>query len=107
VPGQVGGLTFTSFPHNISVNWNRPTVNEFCVTHYVIYWVHNITGRVENRTVGSEENSFVIEGLDACVDYKVSVRAVNERNESADAVTGSIRTEAAGNYHAQIILLYL
>jgi hypothetical protein len=51
--------------------------------------------------------SFVIEGLDACIVYEVSVIAMNEKSESTDAVTGNTRTETAGNYHAQIILLYL
>jgi hypothetical protein len=107
VPGQVGGLTLTPFPHNINVNWNRPITNGFCVTHYVILWVDSIKGRKENRIVGSEENSFVIEELDTCVVYEVSVRAVTEKNWSAVPVTQNIRTEAVGNYHAQIILLYL
>ena len=43
--------------------------------------------------------------LDACVEYEVSVRAVNEKNESTDAVTSKTTTETVGNYHTQIILL--
>ena len=107
MPGQVEELTLTPFSHNISVNWKKPTENSHCITHYVIYWVHNINGSNNSRTVGSEVDSFVIEDLDACVDYEVSVRAVNENNESADAVTNNTRTETVGNYQAQIMLLYL
>ena len=98
----------TPFSHNISVNWKKPTVNDtYCVTQYVIYWVHNISGGIDSRIVGSEVDSFVIEDLDACVDYEVSVRAVNENNESADAVTNNTRTETLGNYQAQIMLIMM
>jgi hypothetical protein len=45
--------------------------------------------------------------LDACVEYEVSVRAVNEKNESTDAVTSKTTTETVGNSYAQIISLYL
>ena len=108
MPGQVEELTLTPFSHNISVNWKHPTVNDtYCVTRYVIYWVHNISGSIDSRIVGSEVYSFVIEDLDACVDYEVSVRAVNENNENRDAVTGNTRTRAVGNYQAQIMILYL
>jgi hypothetical protein len=37
----------------------------------------------------------------------VSVRAENEKNEGTDAVTDIATTETVGNYHTQIILLYL
>jgi len=73
--------------------------------HYVIYWLHTVNGSNDSSTVSSEGDWR--ENLDACVEYEVSVRAVNEENESIDAVTRNMTTETAGNYHAQIILLYL
>ena len=106
-PGQVENLTLTPSSHNISVNWTKPILNSHCVTQYVIYWEHALSGSNDSLIVSSEDNSFVIEELDACVDYNVSVRAENEKNESTDAVTGNTTTETAGNYHTQIILLYL
>jgi len=74
---------------------------------YVIYWVHTIIGSKNSSIVSSEEDSVVIEDLYACVEYEVSVEAVNEQNESTNAVTRKAKTEAVGNYHEQIILLYL
>jgi hypothetical protein len=106
-PGQVENLTLTPSSHNISVNWAKPILNGYCVTHYVIYWEHTLSGSNNSSTVSSEDNSFVIEYLDACVDYNVSVTAKNEKNESTYAVTNNTTTETVGNYHAQIILLYL
>ena len=107
MPGHVEELTLTTFSHNISVNWKKPNSDSYCVTLYVIYWVHTIIGSKNCSIVSSEEDSVVIEDLDACVEYEVSVEAVNEENESSDAVTDKNTTETVGNYHAQIILLYL
>jgi len=107
VPNQVEDLSLEPGSHNITVNWNKPNNDSYCVTQYVIEWKHALSGIVNTKTVSSEENFDVIEDLDACVEYEVSVRAMNEANESTDAVTGKTTTEIAGNYHAQIILLYL
>jgi len=107
VPGQVQDLSWKPGSRKITVNWMKPILNSYCVMQYVIYWVHAVSGSIDSRIVSSEKNSFVIENLDACVEYEVSVRVVNEKNEGMDAVTGATKTETAGNYHAQIILLYL
>ena len=107
MPGKVEKLTLTPCSHNISVNWTKPILNSYCVTHYDVSWVHTSSESKDNMTVSSEEDSYVIEGLDACVKYEVSVRAMNEDDESTDAETGNTRTETDGNYHTQIILSYL
>ena len=106
VPGQVQGSSLKPGSHNISVNWKKPIINSYCVTQYVIYWVHTLNGSNNSSIASSAENSFVIEDLDAYEVYKVSVRALNEKNEGMDAVTVNTTTESVGNYHAQIILLH-
>ena len=108
VPGRVEDLSLIPGSHNISVNWKKPNLNSYCVTQYVIYWVHTLSGSKNSSIVSSEENFLVIEDLDACVGYEVSVTAVNEKNnDTSDPATCNTTTETAGNYHAQIILLYL
>jgi len=110
VPGEVEDLSLKPGSHNISVNWRKPTSNSYCVTQYVIYWSHPVNGSNVSSIDPSEEDfnhSLVIDNLDACVEYKVSVIAENEKNESTGAVTCNTKTETAGNYHAQIILLFL
>ena len=107
VPGLVEDLSLEAGSHNINVNWNKPINDSYCVTQYVIYWVHALSGNTYAIIVASDENSYVIEDLDACAEYEVSARAVNEKNESSDAVTDKTTTQTVGNYHAQIILLYL
>ena len=107
VPGRVEDLSLIPGSHNISVNWKKPNLNSYCVMQYVIYWVHTLSGSKDSSIVSSEENSSVIADLDACVGYEVSVRAVNEKNDTSNAATCNTTTETAGNYHAQIILLYL
>ena len=107
MPGQVEDLTLTQFSHNIGVHWLRPISDSYCVTHYAIYWVHCVSGSNGSDIVTSEEESYVIGDLDDCVEYEVSVRAMNEENSSADAVTNKTATGTIGNYYAWIILLYL
>jgi hypothetical protein len=107
VPGQVEDLNLTPYSHNISVNWKKPISDSYCVMQYVVYWMNTSSKSNDTSIVSSEEDSFIIEDLVACVEYEVSVSAVNEKDKSTDAVTGKTTTETVGNYHAQIILLYL
>ena len=107
VAGQDEELTLTPGSHNISVKWNNTTLSGNCVTNYSIQWGHNVSESKNSIIVSCEEDSYVIEDLYACVEYEVSVEALNEENENTDVVTGKTRTQTVGNYHAQIILLYL
>jgi hypothetical protein len=107
VPGQVEDLSLKPGLHNISVNWSKPNLNSYCVTQCVINWVHTLSGSTDNNRVSSQNGSFVIEDLDACVEYEVSVSAVNEKNESNATVPNYITTETAGNYHVQITVFCL
>jgi hypothetical protein len=104
VPGEVEELTLTPYSHNISVKWNKPIVDSYCVRQYVLYWVHALSGSKNSSNVPSEKDSIVIEDLDACIEYEVSIEAVNENDESTGAVTRKTTTEIVGNYHAPIIL---
>ena len=106
VPGQVKNLTLIPYPHRINVTWMKPILHSYCVTQYVIDWVHTEIGSNSTKNVSSDANSVLIEDLDACVEYEVSVRAMNEGDESTGAVTGNMKTQSVGNYHTQIILLY-
>jgi len=108
VPGQVQDLSLKSDSHSISVNWSEPILNNYCVMQYVIYWLHTVNGNINSSIVSSDKDSFlVIENLDACVKYEVSVRAENEKNESSNDVTSNTTTKADGKYHTLIILLCL
>ena len=102
MPGQVEDLNLTASSHNISVTWEKPFVNSYCVTQYVIHWVHTLSENENDITVPIEAVSYVIDDLDACVKYEVSVTAVNEENERGDAVTCNTTTETVGNYHVQV-----
>jgi hypothetical protein len=107
VPGQVEDLSLKPGSNNITVNWKKPILNSYCVTHYVIYWVHTLSGRNDSSIVSSEEDSFVIADLEACAEFEVSVRAVNEKNDSSDAVTGNTPTETDGNYQTHYFVLFV
>jgi hypothetical protein len=75
--------------------------------HYIIYWWHTLNGNNDSSNVSSEDNSFVTEVLDTCVEYEVSIRAVNEKDKSTNAVTGKTTTETAVNCPVQIIFFYI
>jgi hypothetical protein len=104
VPGKVEELSLKPDLDNIEVNWKKPTSDSGCVTKYIIEWVNTVSGIKDTATVTSEEDTFIIEDLDACVQYAVSVRAVNADDKGAEAVTLKATT---GNYHTHIILLCL
>jgi hypothetical protein len=103
VPGQVGGLSLDPGSDNITVNWKKPTSNSACVTNYTIEWVSTVNGSESKNEVTSDE-FYTIEDLDACVEYAVSVTAVNADGDGAEAVTGKKTT---GMCHTHIILLCL
>lgn len=107
MPGQVGDLTLKPGSYNVSLNWKKSSSNRYCLTHYVIYWVHTLNGYSDSSIVTSENNSFVIEDLITCVEYEVSVRAVNEKDNSTNAVTCKTTTETSVKYPVQIIFLHL
>jgi hypothetical protein len=103
VPGHIQELSFTPGLHSIIVNWKEPILNTYCVTKYIINWVEIENGNKDFTIVSWEKDSFVIEGLEACVDYEVSVRARNEKGEISDAVTGKTKTETNGIYESKFI----
>jgi hypothetical protein len=106
VPGQVVGLTPVASAHNVTVEWKKPSYNGECVTRYDISWRRTGSGQTGSNTTTEKEDSFTIESLDACVEYDISVSAVNRKDES-NATTVSVTTETDGKYHVLFILPYL
>jgi len=53
--------------------------------------VQALSGSNDSSIASSEEDSFVTDDLDTCVEYEVSVGVVNEKDKSTDAVTGNMR----------------
>jgi hypothetical protein len=69
--------------------------------------VNTVSGVKDTGTVASEDYNFIIENLDACVEYVVSVTAVNADDVGDKTATRRVTTKATGNCHTHIILLYL
>jgi hypothetical protein len=103
VPGKVEKLVLKPGSDRIVVEW-IPGSNSDCVRNYIIYWVKALSGSSGNTIGLSGGNSLTIEGLGACEEYNVSVRAVDAKGDGDDAVTDKTTT---GNYHTHIILLCL
>jgi hypothetical protein len=104
VPDKVEALDLKPGSDSIFVEWT-PSSNSDCVTEYIIDWGKTPSGSDGTQTVSKDEFSYTIPGLDSCVEYAVSVTAVNADNDAQkDPLTGTATT---GNYHAHIILLCL
>ena len=101
---EVEELFLTPGSHSIIVNLTNPVLNSNCSSEYVIYWEHAVSGSNDSRDVSCNEAYYEIIGLDACVEYVVTVTTMNEAMPLA---TDKTTTVTVGNYHAQIILLYL
>ena len=104
---EVEELFLTPGSHNIIVDLTNPVLNSSCSSEYVIYWEHALSGSNDSRSVSCNEDYYEIIGLDACVEYVVTVTTMNETNEIMPLATGNTTTETVGNYHTEIILLYL
>jgi hypothetical protein len=109
VPGKVEDLNLNPGSDSIIVNWKEPSSNSDCVTKYIIKWVDNqgVSKDTSIDSSGEDSYSYTINDLDGCVEYAVSVTAVNEKDKGGEAETGSATTETAGNVHTHIILLCL
>jgi hypothetical protein len=105
VPGKVGLELFQGL-YNKIVDWYGPVSNRDCVTKYIIEWLNTVSGSGGKHELSSDVSSYTIQGLDACVEYAVSVTAVNA-DEIGEPGTGTATPESAGNYHTHIILLCL
>jgi hypothetical protein len=107
VPGPVIGLDLIPGSQSITVVWNKPSSNGDCVKNYIIEWVNTVSGNEQPSSATSEVGFFIIERLDACVDYEVSVKAVNADGVGDNTETRTTTTKTAGNCHTHIILLCL
>jgi hypothetical protein len=102
-PGQVEDLSLHASSQSITVLWKKPISNSDCITNYIIEWVNAVSGNKETVSVAREVEFFILEYLDACVEYEVSVTAVNADGVGDNTVTGTAKINSAGNYHKHIV----
>lgn len=96
-PGKIKSLNVTEDSHKITLNWTRPSGNDDCDISYGIDWRRAITNESRNHT-DTEEEFCVIEGLDACVMYEVSVTAMIAKNLSSEAEVKNVTTLPDGKW---------
>jgi hypothetical protein len=72
--------------------------NSFSVSHYVVEWLHKVKGANQSSIVPWWVHNYIIEDLESYEEYEVTVRAVNEKGESSDAVKRKTKTETKGKY---------
>jgi hypothetical protein len=98
VPAEVEELSLKPDLHSISLTWRKPILNSYCVTQYVINWGKVGNERKKQNIVSGEINSFVLEDLEAHVEYEVSIRATNVKGEKSAPVTGKTKTGTDGKF---------
>jgi hypothetical protein len=95
VPGEVVNLSVSPSSHDVIVKWEKPSYNGECVTRYEIFWKHAGNEQNGSNSTTGEVYSLVIESLDACVQYDISVSAVNV-NDERNVTAVSVKTDTDG-----------
>jgi hypothetical protein len=94
-PEKVENLNVTEDSHTITLNWTKPSKNDSCIKHYVIEWKATIYESSSNNSKTTEE-FFVIEGLEACVNYEVSVSAMDNNYTTSEPEFRTVTTLTDG-----------
>lgn len=81
--------------HNLTVEWLKPSVNKYCVKNYYIEW-KDTADNTSNTRQETINDSYDIQNLSACVEYEVSVSAVNFQNNISKPVNKMYKTNAEG-----------
>lgn len=94
-PEKVENLNVTEGSHAITLNWTKPSKNDSCIARYVIEWKATMYENSSNDSHTTKE-FFVIEGLEACVNYEVSVRAMDNNNNISEPEVRNVTTLTDG-----------
>ena len=73
--GKIGNFSVETDSNSIKLSWINSTEDENCTADYTIEW-KNITDGKRNGCDITGNKSCVIEGLEACVTFEVSVSAL-------------------------------
>lgn len=95
-PEKVENLNVTEDSHTITLNWTKPSKNDSCIKYYVIEWKATIYESSSNGSNTTDKEFFVIEGLEACVNYEVSVWAMNNNNNTSEPEVRNVTTLTDG-----------
>jgi hypothetical protein len=95
-PKKVENLSVTEDSHDLILNWTKPSESDACIERFVIEWkpiVYENSSKSSNITT---EEFFVIEGLEACVDYEVFVMAMDKNNNISEPEVRNVTTLTDG-----------
>lgn len=95
VPGEVQNLLVEQTSHNLTVTWLKPGVNRYCVKNYYVEW-KDTAGDSSNTRQEISTEVYNIPDLSACVEYEVSVIAVNSQNYMSKPVNRLSTTNGEG-----------
>ena len=96
--GNNMNLTLEPDTNSINVSWINPYEEENCNVNYTIMW-KDFTDESRNGSDFTENNNYVIDSLEACVTFEVSVSALCVDSGESETETANVTTLADGKWH--------
>ena len=91
VTGEIEILTLEADSHTITLSWNNTNEDENCTVSYIIAWKDIIDGSRNGSNV-TENNVIVIDSLEACVTFEVSVSVLDVNCSESEAAITNVTT---------------
>lgn len=98
VTGEIANLTAVPGTHSIELHWIYSREDENCTVSYAIAW-KDFTDESRNGSNVTEDNLYVIDSLEACVTYEVSVSALYVNGNESEAAFTNATTLPVGKWH--------
>jgi hypothetical protein len=95
-PKKVESLLVTEDSHDLTLNWTKPSESDACIEYFVIEWKSIAYKNSSEGSSNTTEEFFVIEDLEACVDYEVSVTAVDKNKNNSEPEVRNVTTLTDG-----------
>jgi hypothetical protein len=86
------------------VTWSEPSVNSYCVSSYYIEWKEN-SDNSSSTGNGTTTVTYDIQDLEACIEYEVSVVAMNLETERSRPVNKTSRTNTDGKGESERLIV--
>jgi hypothetical protein len=91
-------LTVEPDINSIKLSWINPYEEEKCSVNYTITW-KEFTVESRNGSDSTVNDSYVIDSLEACVTYEVSVSALCVESNKTETEIANVTTLADGKWH--------
>jgi hypothetical protein len=95
-------LTVGPDTHSINASWINPCEEDNCTVIYTITW-KDFADESRNGNESTTNNTYVIENLEACVKFEVSVSVLCVNSSEPETESKNVTTLADGKCHVMSI----